>query len=235
MQNISIAQNTKPAKTNLEVTINEVGDAVIHVNTKYNASYWEMLKQMGAFGASVIKNGFKRVFPKYELTDFEVKSDDMERTIDAKFKVLGMVEMSKKGKWIADLSSSSDDTKDANITKLSEKQFLMIDDDNGQTFKINLPAAASNSKIEKDSFGKAILTYSSPVPGGGLGTFLKYFGILLMLGGLWLLFKSKITGAGKNLLKPKAAISHRAPLEISDLNVEGNNQTINIPSKKEID
>lgn len=89
MQNISIAQNTKPAKTNLEVTINEVGDAVIHVNTKYNASYWEMLKQMGAFGASVIKNGFKRVFPKYELTDFEVKSDDMERTIDAKFKVLG--------------------------------------------------------------------------------------------------------------------------------------------------
>lgn len=60
-----------------------------------------------------------------------------------------MVEMSKKGKWIADLSSSSDDTKDANITKLSEKQFLMIDDDNGQTFKINLPAAASNSKLKK--------------------------------------------------------------------------------------
>lgn len=234
IQNVILAQDKKPAKTNLEVTINDVGNAVIHVNSKYNASYWEMLKQMGAFGSSVIKNGFKKVFPKYELTDFEVKSDDMERTVDAKFTVLGMVQMSKKGKWTADLSTSSDDTKDANITKLSEKQFLMIDDDNGQTFKINLPSSASNSKIEKDSFGKAILTYNSPVRGGGLGTFLKYFGILVILSGLWLLYKSKMIGGSKNLLKPKAMISQHSPLEIRDLNVEPNTQTINIRREKEI-
>jgi len=135
-----------PVKTTIEVVVDDVGSGVLSVSSKYNAQWWDMLKQMGATSASVIKNQFKKAFPKQELTDFDIKQDDMERSVSAKFKVLGMVEMNQKGKWFADLSTP--ENKEANITKLSDQQFLMIDEDNGQTMKIILPSSASDAKIE---------------------------------------------------------------------------------------
>lgn len=91
-----MAQGKSPVKTTIEVVCDDVGNGVLSVSSKYNAQWWDMLKQMGATGASVIKNQFKKAFPKNELTDFEIKLDDLERTVSAKFKVLGMAEMNKK-------------------------------------------------------------------------------------------------------------------------------------------
>ena len=177
-----------PVKTTIEVVVDDVGSGVLSVSSKYNAQWWDMLKQMGATSASVIKNQFKKAFPKQELTDFDIKQDDMERSVSAKFKVLGMVEMNQKGKWFADLSTP--ENKEANITKLSDQQFLMIDEDNGQTMKIILPSSASDAKIEKDSFGKMLLTYNSPVPTGTFSSILKYLGFIFIAGGLWLFDKN---------------------------------------------
>ncbi|MBK7347953.1 MAG: hypothetical protein IPP11_00250 [Chitinophagaceae bacterium] len=183
-----MAQGKSPVKTTIEVVCDDVGNGVLSVSSKYNAQWWDMLKQMGATGASVIKNQFKKAFPKNELTDFEIKLDDLERTVSAKFKVLGMAEMNKKGKWFADLSTP--ENKEANITKVSDQQFLMIDDQSGQTMKIILPKSASDAKIEKDSFDKMLLTYNSPVPSGTFSSILRYLGFILIAASLWLFYKN---------------------------------------------
>jgi len=145
-----MAQGKSPVKTTIEVVCDDVGNGVLSVSSKYNAQWWDMLKQMGATGASVIKNQFKKAFPKNELTDFEIKLDDLERTVSAKFKVLGMAEMNKKGKWFADLSTP--ENKEANITKVSDQQFLMIDDQSGQTMKIILPKICFGCQNRKRQF-----------------------------------------------------------------------------------
>jgi hypothetical protein len=109
----------------------------------------------------------------------------MERTTNSKFKILGLLKLDESGKWIADL-----DTKNPDITKVSDNQFLLIDETNAQTLKIILPKSASNAKVEKDNFGKSILTYTAPISGGG-GNILKYIGFLIVAGGIVLFFKNR--------------------------------------------
>ena len=60
-----MAQGKSPVKTTIEVVCDDVGNGVLSVSSKYNAQWWDMLKQMGATGASVIKNQFKKAFPKH--------------------------------------------------------------------------------------------------------------------------------------------------------------------------
>jgi hypothetical protein len=175
----------KGYKINMEMNVDEKGDVAVIINVKYNAQFWDQVKQNRGNDASVVKNTWKKQFPKYHLTEFDIKSDDMERTSISKFKILGLLNLDENGKWIADL-----DTKNPDITKVSERQFLLIDEATAQTVKINLPESVSNAKVEKDNFGKAVLTYTAPVSSGG-GNIIKYAGILSILAGGFLFFRNR--------------------------------------------
>jgi hypothetical protein len=59
-----------------------------------------------------------------------------------------------------------------------------------QNITINLPANASNAKVENNSFGKAVLTYNAPVSGGMMGNIIKYLGFLVIAAGGFLFYKS---------------------------------------------
>lgn len=159
----------KGYKVNMEMTVDEKGDAALDISTKYNAQLWDVIKQNHNADASVLKNNWKRQFPKYQLTEFDIKTNEMENTVISKFKILGMIKLDESGKWVASL-----DQKDPNITKINDVQFLLVDEATALTLKINLPKSATGAKIEKDAFGKAILTYSAPVSGGGAGNIIKY-------------------------------------------------------------
>lgn len=174
----------KGYKVNMEMTVDEKGDAAIDISTKYNAQLWDVIKQNHNADASVLKNNWKRQFPKYQLTEFDIKTNEMENTVISKFKILGMIKLDESGKWVANL-----DQKDPNITKINDVQFLLVDEATALTLKINLPKSASGAKIEKDAFGKSILTYSAPISGGGLGNIIKYLGFLVAAGGIFLFFK----------------------------------------------
>lgn len=179
-------ESSKGYKETLEMNADEKGDLTVITNIKYNAATWDYIKQQHGTDPSVLKNNIKRQFPKYVVADFDIKNDDMERTSTIKFKILGSIKVNENGKWMAEL-----DSKNPDITKLSETQFLMVDEENAQTSKINLPKSASDAKIEKDSFGKAILTYNAPVSGGGMGNMIQYLGILVAAAGGFLFYKNK--------------------------------------------
>jgi hypothetical protein len=175
----------KGYKINMEMNVDEKGDVAVTINVKYNAQFWDQVKQNRGNDASVVKNTWKKQFPKYHLTEFDIKSDDMERTSISKFKILGLLNLDENGKWIADL-----DTKNPDITKVSDRQFLLIDEATAQTVKINLPESVSNAKVEKDNFNKAVLTYTAPIRSGG-GNIIKYAGILSIVAGGFLFFKNR--------------------------------------------
>ncbi len=184
----SAQDETAGFKINMELTADEKGIVAVNLKTKYNALYWDRFRQKEGRNKSIIKNNYIKSFVKYQLSDFDIINNDMEQTSYVKFNILGLLKLDEGGKWIAEL-----DTKDPDITKISETQFVMVDEDLAQSYKINLPASAKNSKIEKDHFGKAILTYTATVIRSDSATILKYTGFLIAAAGIFLFFKYRFS------------------------------------------
>src|SRR6185503_8566713 len=68
-------------------------------------------------------------------------------------------------------------------------EWLLVE--GGETLKIHLPSGTKNSKVEKNSFGKAMLTY--PVStGGAMTAALRYGGILIALAGVALFIRNRM-------------------------------------------
>ena len=178
-------EQTKGYKETMEMKTEENGDVFVTSVIKFNAATWDFVKQRHGNDPSVLKNELKKRFPKNLLNNFDIKNDDMERTSTIKFTIFGLLKLNENGKWTAEL-----DSKNPDITKLTDNQFLLVDEGSAQTSKIILPTSASDAKVEKDAFGKAVLTYTAPVSGGG-GNIIKYLGFLVAAGGLFLLFKNR--------------------------------------------
>ena len=176
------AQDGVPVKITTDITIDKVGNAVCEFKTKYNAIYWDnFLKTVGG-NTSILKNQLIKAFPKYELRDFKYSQDADDRTNSITFKMLGVMSVDKNGKWTTDL-----DQKNPDITKLSDKDFLLIED--GNSMKIHLPEGTADAKIEKDTFGQAVLTYPADLS-GPMGNWPLYLGLGMLVAGIFLLFRN---------------------------------------------
>ncbi|WP_462248730.1 hypothetical protein [Ferruginibacter sp.] len=220
-------QADKGYSSTMEMTADEKGDIQITAVTKYSAAYWDYMKQSKALEPSIMKNTIKRQFPKYQIVDFNMdsKSGEEDRKSTVKFTVQGSLKLDENGKWIADL-----DTKNPDITKISDNQFVLVDKEASQTLKINLPKSATNSKVENDNFGKAILTYTAPVASGGMSNILKYLGFAVIAGGIFLFFKSRglNTVFVKNTQQQK--INYKNTKEINDAVIVNHSVKENITS-----
>lgn len=182
-------EEVKGLKQLFDVTLDELGNASVAVSMKLNASQWAAFKQYVGNNTSNLKRSMEDALPKYILTNFKYSEEEMNRTYTMKFDVNGIVKNDKNGKWTASL-----DTKDPDVTKLSDKEFIISQDivSNGallqQTQKLHLPARASGAKIEKDSFGKAILTYNIGTP--VKHTIISALGVLMILGGGFFFYRN---------------------------------------------
>jgi LPXTG-motif cell wall-anchored protein len=193
----------KGFKTTLDMTMNESGTVICEVTNKYTAAFWDNWTKMVGTNTSIINNGLRKLFPKYHLTDFKHSQDANERTNTVKFKIDGMMNVNKSGKWEAEL-----DQKDPNITKVSGTEWLLVE--GGETLKIHLPSGTKNSKVEKNSFGKAILTY--PVStGGAMSSILTYGGILIALAGVVLFIRNRMKPNIKLVVNTNKAQQQEAP------------------------
>lgn len=173
-----------------DITMDDLGNANIEVSMKLNASQWDMYKRNIGNNTSILKRLMEKALPKYYLSDFNYTEDQMDRSYKMKFKVLGLCTTNRNGQWESQLESKNPD-----VTKLSDKEFVMTQDimSGGmlvqQTQKIHLPSDVSGAKIEKDSFGKAIMTYSTGT--GLLPKVITITGILLVLAGCWIFYRNQ--------------------------------------------
>jgi len=176
-------------KQTIDFTIDKIGNADIDVSMQLTAAQWDNFKKTIGENVSLLKRQMERELPKYYLTDFNYTEDAMNRAYNVKFKALGIGFVNRNGLWETDL-----DVEKPDITKLSDREFVMNEDvlANGtliqQTVKLHLPSVAKNAKVEKDSFGKAVLTYAT---GQELTSqALTAFGILLVLLGAWWFYRN---------------------------------------------
>jgi hypothetical protein len=189
--NAAAQQEVKGMKQVFDFHVDELGNAMIEVSMKLNASQWDMFKKSIGNNTSILKREIEKALPKFYLSDFNYTEDAMDRSYKLKFKALGLASINSNGRWESKLES-----KDPDITKLSDKEFVINTDMmvNGmliqQTQKIHLPETASDAKIEKDSFGKAVMTYSS---GGNMTSKAGMFGgiALIIAGGVLFFFNSR--------------------------------------------
>lgn len=193
------AQVVQGQKVTIDYTADDLGNATIEYSLTLPAAQWDYFKRNIAGNVSLLKRIMERAMPKYFLSDFNYTEDGMNRSYKLKFKAQGVSNMNSSGLWVADL-----DTKNPDITKLTDRDFVLNEDilSNGSlvqtTMKLHLPPSASNAKVEKDSFGKAVLTYST---GSGMGTkALTILGVLLVLGGIVLYFRNAQSNKGKLVL-----------------------------------
>ncbi len=208
-------------KMTTDITVDQKGIALCEFTTKYNAAYWANFLQTVGSNTSILKNAMIKQFPKYELTDFKYSQDADERTNKVSFKMLGGTEI-KNGRWILEL-----DQKDPDMTKLSDKDYLFMS--NGNALKIHLPEGTTDAKVEKDTFGKAILTYPAE-SGGVMGSWPIFAGILLALGGGFLLFRNM-----KNTKQLKTVYDHAVPRDKLDKQKQGAiNNTYHKPMEQSI-
>jgi hypothetical protein len=189
-------QEVNGLKQNFDITMDNKGDAMCEVSMKLNASQWDMFKKNLGNNTSILKREMEKALPKYFLSDFNYSEDAMDRSYTVKFKAQGLCIINKNGKWEGKL-----DSKNPDVTKLSDREFVinsnMVSDGVfiQQVQKIHLPSGAEGAKIEKDSFGKAILTYSTGEGGSSKLTLFGGIGLILAGGGLF--FKNRMGAKNK--------------------------------------
>jgi hypothetical protein len=175
-------------KQKLDITIDDLGNAVIEVTMKLNAAQWDNYKRLNGNNTSILKRELEKSLPKNFLTNFSYSEDAMERTWTMKMKALGLCTLNKNGRWEADIEAKNPD-----ITKLSDREFIMTEDlmTDGmlvqQTQKLHLPEGCSDAKTEKNSLGSTLITYKTGIGWGH--RLVNYSGILLMVAGGGLFYR----------------------------------------------
>lgn len=221
LANLSQAQDMQNGfKTTIDMRIDSKGSTVCEYGTKYNAAYWDNFLRTVGSNTSILKNMIIRMFPKYVLSDFTYTQDPNSRSNKVTFKIDGMMTINKNGKWMADLEQ-----KDPDITKISDAEFLLLQE--GTTLKIHLPEGTSGAKIEKDSFGKAMLTYPAN-EGGLLGKILLFAGIAIMALGGFLLYRNMKGSTQRSNIKYETVTARKvvpAP-ELATLNQASNQNPV---------
>jgi hypothetical protein len=204
--NTNAQQIVEGLKQIFDIKMDDKGNAAVEVSMKLNASQWDNYKRSAmSNNNSILKKEMERALPKYYLTDFKYSEDQMERSYKVAFNVLGFATLGKGGKWETKL-----ETKNPDVTKLSDREFVLTQNmtSNGvfinQTQKVHLPSNANNAKIEKDSFGNSIMTYSTSI--GLMPRLITYGGILLILAGGWMIYRNQQKSTNKlRVVKEKEA------------------------------
>jgi hypothetical protein len=183
-----------PVVQEIEMKIDNIGNAQVNSKQKYNAAFWNITKQRIGSNTAIYKTFLQRSMPKYFLSNFEYKEETMERTNQISFNVSGMAAINQDGKWELELEGKNPD-----IMQLNDKEFVVKSTDvsNGfampQTQRLKLPSGTKNSKIVSDSFGNKLITYSVSNK-SILDTIITGFAALLALYGLYILYiKNKAT------------------------------------------
>ncbi len=180
----------KPLKVNIEFLVDKYGNAKTTYSMKMTASQWDNFKRGMGNNQSLLKRTMERAMPAYFLSDFEYKEDAMDRSYQLSFNAYGVCKPGADGRWHAELGEKNPD-----ITKLSDNSYMIISEMSSgggliqANQKVIFPDEASDIKMDKDAFGKALFSFKMS-GASGQGRMMMYGGIGLIIMGLFLGWKN---------------------------------------------
>ncbi len=190
---ITAQQAINPLKVNIIFRLDGYGNSNMEVSTKLNAAQWDIFKQKIGNNVAILKRQMERSLPTYFLTDFNYSEESMERIYTLKFKALGVAKFKNKDRRIIEMDSRNPD-----VTQVSEGVYMMSStyDQGGmlmqETSKIIFPKGSKDIKVESDSFGKAVFTYTCPTPGANKSLYSVFAGVLLIIGSGSLFYRKRL-------------------------------------------
>ena len=172
----------------IDYKIDKYGDARMELRQKMTAAQWRNFKASPiAQNPSIFKRDLERSMATMLIEDFKNEMNEDSRSSVTQLTARSMATYKGNGKWELKL-----DTKDPNITKISDHIYMMTNNLMAggnliqQLQKIFFPEKASNIKQDTDTYGKAVFTYTLHAEKSSFN-FLLLFGIaLLVVGAAWM-------------------------------------------------
>lgn len=198
---LSEMASAQQAQQNIEMTIDELGNAKIEMNMTMTAQQWQSWSTTLGNNPAAIKREAERGMPAYFLDDFKLEKDEMNRSFSLSFNAFGVCDIDKRGTWTLDV-----DQENAQLTELSDTKYMFVSSPEEfggqiqQMYTINLPENATNIKVDKNAFGRDIFKFKMDAPGtatASLGGILRWGGLLLLLSGLVMFVMKLVTGQKK--------------------------------------
>ena len=72
-------EEIKGIKQTFDISVDDLGNAIIEVSMKLNASQWDMFKKNIGNNTSMLKREIEKALPKYHLSDFSYTEESMDR------------------------------------------------------------------------------------------------------------------------------------------------------------
>lgn len=200
---LSEISNAQQAQQQIEMTIDNVGNAKIDISMKMNAQQWQSWSTTLGNNPAALKREIERGMPAYFLDDFTLEKDEMNRSFSLSLNAYGVCDIDKRGTWTIDI-----DQENATLTTLSDHKYMFVsslEEFGGQlqqNYIINLPENAENIKVDKNAFGRDIFKFkmSSQVSfEAGFTGISRWGGLVIVLIGV-LLFIKKIVFDKKGLI-----------------------------------
>ena len=186
---------------NIDMYIDKLGDAKMELSMKMDASQWNMfISSEYAKNKSLFRRDMEREMMWVQIDDIDMHLDDKNRIATATMSVKNMASYSGDNLWTLKMGG-----KDVSLNKISDNCYLMtnniVSEDGGiiqQLQKFIFPAGATNVRQDSDRYGNTVILYDLPVREAGMTGGIAIIGIILiLLGGLWLLWQQ----VGQHLAK----------------------------------
>ena len=169
----------------IDMKIDRMGDAQMEFRMKMTAAQWLNYKNsMAAQNANIFMRDLERNMSGVILENFKNELNENTRSSVNTITARNMATYKGDGKWELRL-----DMKDPNITQISDHIYLLAGNlltDSGlaqQLQKIFFPDRATNVKLDTDTYGNAMFTYTLNVEKSSI-SILLILGILLCVAGV---------------------------------------------------
>lgn len=149
------------------LSLDAKGDAVMEVTFQLSANQWQRWKSNIGEHPDLLRRDLYRQFPGYDLHDFDLKRDDINRRATSTLKARGAATYKGSGRFEIEvepqmkLVTHTEREWHFASSELAEQGVLFK-----QTVKYVLPAGARDARLVEPPDGFRTLSYTVPVGGG---------------------------------------------------------------------
>jgi hypothetical protein len=163
---------------NTAIKVDRFGDGTMTVKFKLSASEWGPWKQNFGDRPDLVRRNLRQQFACYELGEFDLDKDDVEREATATIAMRGAIKLRRDGsreiavpKSMRKVSNTSHEWIFTSASHANPYEPVKT-----ETTHIVLPPEAVNIQFQESNSGEHALIYEIPAPGGGSQTML-YAGV----------------------------------------------------------